>query len=314
MPSRFFVIAWNFYIFSDPEDLISNYPSKEENRWNTRPFWGLWRPGDRSPERPWRWGSRFCSPWFLLFCSACQLGGEVGTHTLAFSKAQLRPLGNHCGGRSGRALFLAPNWFSCSPCCLWLHCFPGLRLAVLTSSFSSASCPAPFPAANSLSLRSQAGLGDCWLIVNPRKGLGLIVPQAVTSHRGCSQPAAEPVWAQLASDCSPFNCPCPWGPSSKKKVLQLQRCTSEHLLNVSCFYRVPCFQLLLLGRKDTHRMAFHLIPRDDSVQMSQETGGLLWGEMGASSGKATYLPLFECGVSSCPFHLALKAGSDSQAK
>lgn len=25
----------------------------------------------------------FCSRWFLLFCSASQLGGEVGTHTLA---------------------------------------------------------------------------------------------------------------------------------------------------------------------------------------------------------------------------------------
>lgn len=34
-------------------------------------------------------------------------GGD--THAGFLSKAQLRPLGNHCGGRSGKALFLAPN-------------------------------------------------------------------------------------------------------------------------------------------------------------------------------------------------------------
>lgn len=98
------------------------------------------------------------------FCCFAQLASweERWGHTcwLAFSKAQLRPSGNHCRGRSGKALFLAPNWFSCSPCCLWLHCFPALRLAVLTPCLSLASCTAPFPTANSLSLWSQTGLGD----------------------------------------------------------------------------------------------------------------------------------------------------------
>lgn len=47
------------------------------------------------------------------FCCFAQLASweERWGHTcwLAFSKAQLRPSGNHCRGRSGKALFLAPN-------------------------------------------------------------------------------------------------------------------------------------------------------------------------------------------------------------
>lgn len=108
-------------------------------------------------------------------------------------------------------------------------------------SLLGASCTAPFPTANSLSLWSQTGLGDGGLIVNPRKRQRLIVPRAVTSHRGCHQSRAVPFWAQSASDCSPFNRPCPWGPSSRK-VHQLQCCAPEHLPNVSRLTEVYAFR------------------------------------------------------------------------
>lgn len=61
--------------------------------------------------------------------------------------------------------------------------------------------------------------------------------------------------------------------------------------------------MLLLGRKDTHRVAFHrLLPQDHFVQMSQKLRGGVWNKQ-CNIGQ---LPLFANRVSSCPL-LPLKA-------
>lgn len=104
------------------------------------------------------------------------------------------------------------------------------------------------------------------------------MPQAVTSLRGCSWPRAEPLWAQPVSDCSPVNCPCPWGQGSKKKVLQLQCSTPRTSVGSDQGLR---FQMLQLGRQDTHWVAFHLLPQDDCTDVPGE-GPLLRGGMWTS--------------------------------
>lgn len=50
----------------------------------------------------------------IVLLSPVWRGGR-DTPLLGFSPTQLRPLWNHCRGRT--ALFLSPNWFSCSGCC-----------------------------------------------------------------------------------------------------------------------------------------------------------------------------------------------------
>lgn len=72
--------------------------------------------------------------------------------------------------------------------------------------------------------------------------------------------------------------------------------------------------MLLLEKKDTHRVAFHLLPQDVSVQRSLQRGGLLGGGMGNKKCNIGHLPLFACGVSNGPFSVALKVGSEFQAK
>lgn len=72
--------------------------------------------------------------------------------------------------------------------------------------------------------------------------------------------------------------------------------------------------MLLLEKKDTHRVAFHLLPQDDSVQRSLQRGDLLGGGMGNKQYNIGHLPLFACGVSNGFFSVALTDGSEFQAK
>lgn len=78
-------------------------------------------------------------------------------------------------------------------------------------------------------------------------------PQALTALGGAQQTAAR---AMPASNCSPFNFPCPWEPGSTKKFHQLKCCAPEHLPNARHPRKVRGLQKPLLRGKDIYKQAF----------------------------------------------------------
>lgn len=188
----------------------------------------------------------------IVLLSPVWRGGR-DTPLLGFSPTQLRPLWNHCRGRT--ALFLSPNWFSCSGCCasefVAARPSPSQRPVPASgrfgdlSSFSAPSAPLlSLPAARGRS----AGLGA-----------GRALPDADSDgSRSCRrlwQPSEARARQQRAtraapaSNCSPSSFPYPREPSSTKKFHQLKCCAPEHICPMRPIRGRSGFADVAAGRK-----------------------------------------------------------------